>query len=234
MNPPRRPASHRPALIATRVRSLGRALPPLSLAAAVTAFLALGLLTTSSAMSETSSGTASLSPVLVPSQGTLFGVYGSARDGRTAQQEVAYLETLVGRTYDLDRMYHRWDKPFPTAYDAQAVARGRIPALSWAATTQAGVKVPFAEIASGKHDAWIAARADALKAFGHKVMLAFQLEPEDDAAWGTPAEYRAAWRRIVSIFRARGATNVVFVWNMMAYTFQAGSGRNPLDWYPGD
>ncbi|MFN2470723.1 MAG: hypothetical protein ABR583_06985, partial [Gaiellaceae bacterium] len=177
---------------------------------------------------------AAVSDKLVPAQGTLFGVFGGARDGRTSYQEVKYLESLVGRRFDLDRMYHRWDKAFPTRHESETVAKGGIPALSWAATTQAGVKVPFAEIASGKHDALIRARADALKAFGHKVMLAFQLEPEDDTAWGTPAGYRAAWRRIVSIFRARGATNVVFVWNMMAYTFQAGSGRNPLDWYPGD
>ena len=45
-------------------------------------------------------------------------------------------------------------------------------------------------------------------------------EPEDDlATWGTPAEYAAAFRRVVAIFRARGVDNVAFVWTMMAWTF---------------
>ena len=55
-----------------------------------------------------------------------------------------------------------------------------------------------ATIASGAEDAAIIARADAIKAFGYPMYLAFHHEPEDDlATFGTPADYAAAFRHIV-------------------------------------
>ena len=79
------------------------------------------------------------------------------------------------------------------------------------------------------------ARADAIAAFGEPVYLTFHHEPEDDlATWGTPAEYAAAFRHVVDVFRARGVDNVAFVWTMMAWTFDPRSGK-PIDaYFPGD
>ena len=34
------------------------------------------------------------------------------------------------------------------------------------------------------------------------------------------AEYAAAFRHIVTVFRQRGVTNVAFVWTMMGWTFE--------------
>ncbi|MFN2470721.1 MAG: Ig-like domain-containing protein [Gaiellaceae bacterium] len=202
---------------------------------AVAAAMACGGAATTVDRATAATPTATLSAVLAPPEGALFGIYGGPRAGRDPSQEMMYLEKLVGRRFDIDRQFHRWDKPFPTLHEATAIKRGSIPALSWAPVTQAGTRVRWSDIAKGTQDAWIGARADAVKVFGKKILLAFHAEPEDDATWaGTPADYRAAWRRIVSIFRERGATNAVWTWTMMAYTFQAGSGRNPLDWYPGD
>ncbi|MDP8910951.1 MAG: Ig-like domain-containing protein [Actinomycetota bacterium] len=179
---------------------------------------------------------ATLSDKLVPSAGAFFGVYsGPPRAGRTWGQEMPYLERLIGRKYDLDRWYYFWDEAFPTWHEKDAVAAGRIPIISWTADLKSNrTPLKFSAIANGSYDAAIRARADALKAFGHKVMLIFHHEPEDDLNRnGTGAEYRAAWRRVVTLFRERGATNVVWVWNIMAWTFNP-SGPVPEDYYPGD
>ena len=187
-----------------------------------------------------SAGSAALNEKLVPSTGTHFGIFsGPPRAGRAWGAEMPYLESLVNRRFDLDRWYYFWDEPFPSSREKEAVAAGRIPVVGWAATLRGssgrdGAPIKWGAIAAGNHDAMIRARADELKAFGHKTMMIFHHEPEDDLnVNGTPAEYRAAFRRIVSVMRARGATNVVFVWNMMAYTFNP-YGPVPEDYYPGD
>ena len=177
----------------------------------------------------------SLSPILAPLQGALFGAWsGPPRNGRTWGQEMPYLESLIGRKYDLDSMYYFWEENFPGWHERDAVAAGRIPVILWASDWKSGGSLSWAAIAAGQHDAVINARADAIKAFGHKVMLIFQHEPEDDHDTnGTAAEYRAAYRHVITKMRARGATNIISVWNLMAWTFNAG-GPVPEDYYPGD
>ena len=51
---------------------------------------------------------------------------------------------------------------------------------------------------------------------------------------GSPRIIAAAFRHIVDVFRARGVPNVAFVWTMMAWTMNPSSGRNAMDYYPGD
>jgi Bacterial Ig domain/Glycosyl hydrolase family 26 len=65
-------------------------------------------------------------------------------------------------------------------------------------------------------------------------MLTFHHEPEDDRSLGSPADYRAAWRRVVRVFRDRRATNVVWVWNLMATTFRPAARPAAASYYPGD
>ena len=107
--------------------------------------------------------------------------------------------------------------------------QGRIPFVNWKAGG------PWAAIANGSQDATIIAHADAIKAFGYPMYLTFHHEPEDDlATYGTPQDFAAAFRHIVTVFRARGVTNVAFVWTMMGWSFNARSGRDANTYYPGD
>ena len=178
-----------------------------------------------------------LSNKLVPSHGALFGIAVQGRAGRDPEQEVLYLESVIQRRYDLHRRYYRWDESFPGVYESASLSAGRIPIISWNAKTIANVAIKWADIARGAHDSLINTRADAVKALGKPVMMVFNHEPENDIGTtkrGTPADFVAAWRRIVTMFRARGATNTVWVWNLMAFSFQTNSGRNPLDYYPGN
>jgi beta-mannanase len=69
-------------------------------------------------------------------------------------------------------------------------------------------------------------------------MVAYHHEPEahHSDAFGTPAQFIAAWRKVVAIFDAQGATNVEWTWQMTAYSFRAKAtdGRAAIKWYPGD
>lgn len=80
--------------------------------------------------------------------------------------------------------------------------------------------------------------ADTIKARGGEVFVAFHHEPEStgNKKYGTAAEYKAAYRKVTDIFRARGANNVIFTWQMTAYAFRAKSSEynHALTWYPGD
>ncbi len=178
---------------------------------------------------------ATLSPKLVPSEGVLMGVVARPRETRTRSEELRFLESRLGRRVDIDHDWVPWNAAFPRAYHKWTMAAGRIPLIAWGSKRRDGTPVSWASIASGAHDAWIRERADAVKALGRPIMLTYHHEPEND--WqlhGTAADYVAAWRHVVDVFRNRGATNVVWVWNIMAYTFHPASEQNPNAWYPGD
>jgi hypothetical protein len=80
--------------------------------------------------------------------------------------------------------------------------------------------------------------AQTLKARSGTIMVAYNHEPEAAAggSHGSSADFIAAWRRVVAIFDAQGATNVEWTWQMTAYAFRTPSGdaRAAVNWYPGD
>jgi Glycosyl hydrolase family 26 len=171
---------------------------------------------------------------LVPSSGAYLGAFIGPRGEESLQDAVHRMESAIGRKLAIDHQYHKWDSSFPTSQESWAVGRGMIPFLNWKAQRLNGETVPWSTIASGAEDAAITAQADAVKAFGSPIYLTFHHEPEDDlATWGTPAEYAAAFRHVVTVFRSRDVTNVAFVWTMMSWTFDPRSGRDPDAYYPG-
>jgi beta-mannanase len=173
-----------------------------------------------------------LSSKLVPSGGALFGAFVDRRGGQTHEQAIELMESSLGRRLDIDREYYAWDDRIPTVQEANDVAMGRITLMSWKAETRGGQFVSWASIASGAQDAWITERANAFKAFGHPVMLVFHHEPENDLATnGTPEEFAAAWRHVHDVFLRQGATNVIWVVVLFAFTYY---GQRLSQFYPGD
>lgn len=79
--------------------------------------------------------------------------------------------------------------------------------------------------------------AQAIKGRG-PVMMGYHHEPEQkqNLKTGTSSDFVAAWRHVVSIFRAQGATNVTWIWQMTDYAFDVNSTdyRYAAKWYPGD
>jgi hypothetical protein len=147
----------------------------------------------------------------------------------------------TGQFAYIDRVFHRWDAstggaPWPTPYDTWSRDRGRRLLISWNSTRADGSRTLWKDIAAGREDARIDQQAERIKAFGARIYLAFDHEPEVNGAAGksgTPAEFRAAWRRIVDRFRARGVTNVKWTLILMGWTFNPASGRNPDHYYNG-
>ena len=80
--------------------------------------------------------------------------------------------------------------------------------------------------------------ADTLKTRSGPIFLTVAHEPEASGqkAYGSAAQYQAAFRHVVSIFRARGVKNVQWTWQMTAYSFHVKSSdpRAAIKWYPGD
>jgi beta-mannanase len=70
------------------------------------------------------------------------------------------------------------------------------------------------------------------------ILLAYHHEPEagGSSGYGSSAEFIAAYRRVVSIFRAEGVGNIRFVWQMTDWAFRTPSSdrRSAARWYPGD
>jgi chitodextrinase len=166
----------------------------------------------------------------IPASGAYFGAYVGDSTGRSLEQT----EALLGRRLAIVHDYRRWDhSPLLEPEHERWAAGGRLVFINWKAKTDAGDAVPWARIADGSEDARIDAAAAEARGFARPLFLAFHHEPEDEVGdWGEAAEFAAAFRRIVARFRAAGAHNVGFVWNVMGsskYYELYGAGL-----YPGD
>jgi hypothetical protein len=185
-------------------------------------------------LATTGAGATASVPPPVPSTGAYLGASAMLRSGETRETAIERTESQIGRTLAIDHQFYKWNQAIPTAQESADVAHGRVPFVSWTAKRTDGTAVPWASIASGAEDAWITARADAVKAFGQPMFLVFHAEPYDESlkGWGAPSDFVAAWRHIVSIFRARGVTNVAWVQVMTSWDY-AVAGRMD-QWYVGD
>ena len=80
--------------------------------------------------------------------------------------------------------------------------------------------------------------AKAIKARPGTIEVAFGHEPEQAAkrTLGTPAQYQAAYRKVVTVFRSQGVTNVRWVFQATSWGFLAQSTASNYapKYYPGD
>jgi hypothetical protein len=161
------------------------------------------------------------------------GLDSLAADTSARQQAIGLPEQLVGRRFDLDREFYLWDASFPGEYDRWSASQGRTLVLSWSAKKLDGTPILWRTIAAGSLDAAvIIPKARALKAFGKKVFLAFDHEPEARIKTnGTPTEFVAAWRHVVDVFRREGVTNVTWTWILEDISFWTGASSK---YFPGD
>lgn len=177
------------------------------------------------------SANATLSNVPLPASGkAYFGTYTPPTGTWTAvNQRNAYLdlERDIGRTLDIAQLFYRWNGSFPGWWEPWQLDGGRIPLIAWAGYDTDAIN-------SGSQDALIRARADAVKALGRPVFIRWgsEMDGTSNASWSkSPSKFIAAWQHIVSIFRARGATNVSWAWCPTAYGFVSGAAQ---PYYPGD
>jgi hypothetical protein len=172
---------------------------------------------------------------LIPSQGAYLGSWVQPRGDESERTALQRVESQIGRKFDIYHTYAKWNMAIPSATSKWAAQNGRIPMINWSGQRTNGSVVSWSSIANGEQDAWIGECADAFRDFGYPVYLVFHHEPEDDqGAFGSPADYAAAFRHVVDMFNAHGVTNVAFVFNLVAFTFAPGAGLEADAFYPGD
>lgn len=137
------------------------------------------------------------------------------------------LERDLGRPLDIVHIYQGWgveDNAFDAYRAGAIVARGGRPLVTWEPWDyRRGLDQPefsLRRIVSGDHDDYIRQWGRDLEQFGHVVWLRFAHEMNHHVyPWcvgvngNTARLYVRAWRRVVRLIRAEGATNVRFVWS---------------------
>jgi hypothetical protein len=172
-------------------------------------------------------------PVNLPTAPQSYlGVYA---DGvPTSYSGVTAFTNATGARPDLVMYYSGWFVPFQTSFATTAADNGAVPLVQMDPT---GVSI--AEIAAGKYDGYLSAYAEAVRAYGHPVILSFGHEMNGTwYQWGygqtRPADFVAAWRHIVTLFRALEVRNVTWMWTInIVNNTQQGRIPPPAPWWPG-
>jgi Glycosyl hydrolase family 26 len=172
-------------------------------------------------------------PVHLPATPQSYlGVYTSGLPSSYAR--VTAFSTATGTKPDIVMFYSGWFQSFPARFAATAANNGAAPLVQM---DPDGISV--AAIASGRYDGYLSAYAEAVRAYHNPVILSFGHEMNGSwYSWGyghtSPAVFVAAWRHIVTVFRALGARNVTWLWtvNIMRDT-QRGAIPSPSPWWPG-
>jgi hypothetical protein len=170
---------------------------------------------------------------LSPSCGTWWGVALPATDSHLVTA-IDQREQSAGRRQDIVHTYHRWLDVFPTKAESTLASTGHLLFLNWEPRTPDGRPVHWSEIATGSQDQVIDAAAHRLAALGQPILVSFSHEPElNFSTKGSAADFRNAFRHVVTRARAAGATNVRWVWNVMGLADPVWLGRYQQLW-PGN
>jgi Glycosyl hydrolase family 26 len=127
---------------------------------------------------------------------------------------VATFSSVSGVRPNLDVYYSGWYEPFQAGFAADAARRG---AMTLVQIDPMGISL--AAIAAGVYDSYLRNFAAAVRATDRRVVLSFGHEMNASwYSWGfgntAPATFLAAWRHIVTQFRAVGAKNVIWLWTV--------------------
>ena len=143
---------------------------------------------------------------------------------------IAGFTQAAGRQPNLLGYYTGWLQPFDTSYANLLRAHDIIPYVQIDPTA---ASIPA--IAAGTYDDYLRSYADSVSDFGHAVVIGFGHEMNGSwYSWGyghvPPSTFVAAWRHIVTLFRAEGADNVTWLWTLQADE----PGTGPVaSWWPG-
>ncbi|MGH3263966.1 MAG: glycoside hydrolase family 26 protein [Trebonia sp.] len=168
-----------------------------------------------------------LRPVPTPAR-PLVGVYEPAAPSGWSQ--IAEFARATAIQPKVVAYYSSWNSPFDTSFAQSAWAHH-----AYALVQLQPNDVTLTSIANGASDAYLRSYARAVVAFGHPVILSFGHEMNGDwYSWGnghaSPAAFVAAWRHIVRLFRAAGASNATWLWTVNSI---AGASNALRQWWPG-
>jgi mannan endo-1,4-beta-mannosidase len=136
----------------------------------------------------------------------------------------------IRRQPNLVGYYSGWAEKFPSSFAQKLHSHHQIPYIQIDPTY-----ATVSQIADGTYDAYLQTYADSVRDFGHAVVIGFGHEMNGPwYSWGygrvKATTFVAAWRHIVTLFRADGAQNVTWLWTINADV--PGTGRIAA-WWPG-
>jgi mannan endo-1,4-beta-mannosidase len=167
---------------------------------------------------------ASLPPRLV----SYLGVDGTGRP--PSYRPIATFAKAAGKPPDLAGYTTHWAAPFAASFARTLVMHRMTPLVHF---DPAGV--PLAAITDGRYDFYLRQYATSVRNFGHSTVISFGQDMNAAGhSWGygnvPPRVFIAAWRHIVTLFRAQGADNVTWMWTISADR----PGTSPAaSWWPG-
>ncbi len=147
---------------------------------------------------------------------------------------VSAVSAATGVKPGLVPYYSGWFEPFQLSFAAAVASDGAVPIVQM---NPDGIRV--AAIASGRYDGYLRRYAGAVRGYHRPVIMSFGHEMNGDwYSWGykktSPATFIAAWRHIVSLFRALGARNVTWLWTVNIIDDpHYGKIPSPARWWPG-
>jgi mannan endo-1,4-beta-mannosidase len=136
----------------------------------------------------------------------------------------------VGRQPDLVSYYSGWGENFKKAFAKTAESHGSTTIVQVDPTN-----ISMASIAAGIYDSYLTKFAKDVAAFKAPIVVSFGHEMNGYwYSWGygrtSPADFIAAWRHIVDLFRSNGANNVKWLWQVNSLS----SRTSPVHtWWPG-
>lgn len=167
-------------------------------------------------------------PTATPlAQHVAFGAFASGFAGPGLQ--ITQLEQQLGAHLSIASSFQGFGDVFPDATERSEAAAGHSLLISWDMGETAATR--FTTFTNGSHDSYLAQVASAVKGLGVPVYIrpwaemngdwtAFQPTADGSKpAGGTPAEFVAAWRHVVTVFRGSGATNARWVFNPTTDTY---------------
>jgi mannan endo-1,4-beta-mannosidase len=159
-----------------------------------------------------------------------LGLY--ERDLPDSYAGVTAFTAATGVTPNIVMYYSSWLEPFQASFAATAAKHSAVPLVQINPS-----RVNLAAIASGQYDSYLSSYAEAVRAYGHPVILSFGHEMNGHwYTWGythtSPVVFVAAWRHIVTLFRALGTRNVTWLWTINIIDTPGGI-PFPGPWWPG-
>jgi Glycosyl hydrolase family 26 len=172
--------------------------------------------------------------------GVVFGAHVEPAPGQDLISAHQAFERRIGHKIGAARVYYNWDSAFPSSYAQWLKSTGRTIVMSIKSRLGNGTVVPWRSIANAAPGSplykQIASWATRIKAFGVRVYLIFNHEPEVARSdpMGNSTAFVAAWRKIVDVFRRYNVHNVAWTWTLTDWAFDAKDSMAANLWYPGN
>jgi hypothetical protein len=198
--------------------------------------------------------------VVISEHGAYTGAFmdfGDEEDVVTLEM-IEDFESMVGKHQAIIASSSYWgEQTFPTANLNVEWRHGSLPLVFWSPwdkpyeQNRGPDRFNLNDITAGKWDGYIDKWADAAREFGHPMIVAFGVEMngdwfpwsgvyyggdkwiEDDESWEGPEHFKAAYRHVVDRARARGASNIKWMFHSNNYSYPMDTWNFAPSYYPG-